>query len=302
MDVNLSKDQLSLTKAVNDAIIGVCEKLLCFNSEARLYGTLHVLTDKQTLWDMTIDTFFVSMETDASVNAAGGLVESLMTGPADSVLLNGAHEQEDHAYFDSNIDDCTREVENATPEDDITDEICGVDYVTIPIIDDNDITLGDGEKGILDEIETNTNASHLCNICNIEFATELALTIHMENDHGLGNKDCNCPYCFKLFVCLNTLNEHLYLHADEAAFRCDQCTKIFHFEFALNRHKARDHLDSIDSKLATTKRSGDVHEFIHINMVFQCETCRQIFPAEDSLREHEVTHTGNSTGRSKNIL
>ena len=85
---------------------------------------------------------------------------------------------------------------------------------------------------------------------------------------NIQEKSCRtirCKICIDSFGSIRELDEHHL--KDHGIVDCDACDKKFEMQTALGKHM-----------------------YMHIDLRFVCETCRQSFPFKSRLEQHWITH------------
>lgn len=128
----------------------------------------------------------------------------------------------------------------------------------------------------------------VCNKCDITFAGEQLLRVHIQEEHDGVYDSVKCLICEKRFVSSATLN--LHLEKDHLAtiaaerpvkikeFKCETCSKMYRHQGALNKHK------QICSIIIIPAHDG--HDGDSGHKTFQCDTCKETYDNKKSLTRH----------------
>lgn len=124
----------------------------------------------------------------------------------------------------------------------------------------------------LEGINVKPGTKHLCKICNTEFQSRFALSMHKKT-HLYKDTGCyKCETCGKMCPKYDNFTRHLTIHFEnrEKSHQCSHCFASFY-------------------NLADLKR----HLVLHLTVKpFTCEHCGEGFTRQDSLLIHAYKHTG----------
>ena len=108
-------------------------------------------------------------------------------------------------------------------------------------------------------------------------------TSETSEDQPISGGEYECEFCAKQFQTDRDLMSHLTSCPDKPAgvqFSCDQCSRTYHSQYALDKHLDRNH--------KTTNTEKTEH---------RCSDCNATFDSATALIEHKTTH---SDSRSEN--
>ena len=95
------------------------------------------------------------------------------------------------------------------------------------------------DDGVDEERRRGGRRTHVCEVCDKDFARASALTIHKRIHTG--EKPFKCRVCDKTFNRQGTLNRHSNTHVPEEQRKrghvCEVCDKNFRDAYGLKRHK-----------------------------------------------------------------
>ncbi|KAK3587912.1 hypothetical protein CHS0354_014426 [Potamilus streckersoni] len=116
---------------------------------------------------------------------------------------------------------------------------------------------------------------HVCLICGSKFLNLSALKSHQETHKTEEEKEYKfiCPHCGKRYLSKANFDDHLNKHTGDKPYSCEVCHRKFGFRTMLAKHRIFVH---------STERP------------FKCSYCEKSFKFERLLRNHLVTHTGQS--------
>lgn len=127
-------------------------------------------------------------------------------------------------------------------------------------------------KQVSDENDMKPKLKHFCKICNSEFPSRFALSVHKKT-HLYKDTGCyRCETCEKLCPKYDNFTRHLTIHLEnrEKTHQCSNCFASFY-------------------NLADLKR----HSVLHLTVKpFTCEHCGEGFTRQDNLLIHAYKHTG----------
>lgn len=133
-----------------------------------------------------------------------------------------------------------------------------------------------------------------CNACDRFYLTKQALKVHVDTQHKKSGRVCGI--CGKVFAIAKGLEIHMRYHNGFFPFDCDQCDRKFAQRSHLNVHQqvqhssARFHCEYAScGKLFTSSSALRNHECTHTEMPFECNVCRQGFPARYKLVQVYLT-------------
>lgn len=120
-------------------------------------------------------------------------------------------------------------------------------------------------------IITHTGAKRFqCNSCDKRFTRNEHLRQH--NYIHTAQKLYKCDVCHKDFRQRSTLKNHMLLHRVEGSLKCESCGALFSRQQQYDKHMQWCNGDSTEG--------------------FKCEFCEKRFPDRNSLKRHQVIHSG----------
>ena len=148
-----------------------------------------------------------------------------------------------------------------------------------------------------------------CEICDVEFTSEVRMKHHMMTEHQRFEGTEKCPHCPKRFVNLLRLKTHMIAHSDERPFACDQCGFLLKTRIQLIKHKQNRHSDErpLQCKYCTWRckqvSALVCHERTHTNeRPYSCSVCKQRFKYLGDKNKHERRHESLGGSGFKRIV
>ena len=137
-----------------------------------------------------------------------------------------------------------------------------------------------------------------CHHCEAQFSRQYVLNDHIEDFHGLGDKNFDCPNCSEKFFTNNLLHRHLKKeHPEEYFIFCSQCPKKVSpsRKYRMVEHEKQVHQGVVFSCMLCTKtykRQNRLQDHIkveHDKIYFQCQYCEMKLKRGDALKGHIKT-------------
>lgn len=138
----------------------------------------------------------------------------------------------------------------------------------------------------------------LCPNCNIPFANQKKLRIHLLQNEKTGCEIHVCTFCDKTFKKQELMRSHMYRHTGRGSFECQHCKKTWKNRSLLKRHleshkTEKAYLCCVCSKRFSTANSLKVHMNIHTGeRSYACTICTKVYSEQRFLRVHMCSHTG----------
>ena len=134
-----------------------------------------------------------------------------------------------------------------------------------------------------------------CHVCGQRFTQRGNLDTHLKIHMGL--KPYKCDSCEKAFTTSSGLKAHILVHTGERPFLCDSCDATFKSSSQLKTHVMEKHLNlhryqctycPVKYNRLELLRN---HEMSHTGETpYKCSTCGKGFRRKDKLRNHEFLH------------
>lgn len=170
------------------------------------------------------------------------------------------------------------------------------------------LLLGSPEAARLHRNVHTGHKPYICELCNKEFDSKRALTIHMRNIHeevsgGMGTFPCGI--CGKILASKIGLKIHVDTHSTyRRKYVCNICSKVLTTPLGLKNHELNHRAIKetfscqICGKVLTTKLGLKLHEFNHsgVKQSFFCQYCNKKLTTKLGLQLHEESHR-NTSGR-----
>ena len=146
--------------------------------------------------------------------------------------------------------------------------------------------------------ESDLNRNKLsCRRCELYWANNHVLVLHMKIDHGILNAAA-CELCGKCLVSKTALSEHIKMVHDKIInYSCDKCAAGFLYEHGLKQHihavhekDSHSYLCSFCGKRYPSKSAKDEHEnAAHTKAIkYHCDRCDDYFAyTKSGLRKHK---------------
>ncbi|KAF7279165.1 hypothetical protein GWI33_007576 [Rhynchophorus ferrugineus] len=83
-------------------------------------------------------------------------------------------------------------------------------------------------------LQTHSERSFICNICNKSFTQAAVLTAHVRTHSG--EKPFGCPVCDRRFSQSSSVTTHMRTHSGEKPYRCRLCKKAFSDSSTFTKH------------------------------------------------------------------
>ena len=139
-----------------------------------------------------------------------------------------------------------------------------------------------------------------CHVCGQRFTQRGNLDTHLKNHMGL--KPYKCGSCEKAFTTSSGLKAHSLVHTGERPFLCDSCDATFKSSSQLKTHVMEKHLNihRYQCSYCPVKYNRlellRNHEMSHTGETpHKCSTCGKGFRRKDKLRIHEILHGPEET-------
>lgn len=131
--------------------------------------------------------------------------------------------------------------------------------------------------------EKNPPADHLprCAKCDVQFPNQKDKCRHVRAKHSSTEKQAECPICHKTYN-KSYLKEHVIIHSQSDALKCQECGKTFSSKSNLNKHRKK-HAPGYTPKSSKQREKK-----------FICpeEGCEKTFDSQHALKSHQRCHTG----------
>ncbi|GBM90597.1 Zinc finger protein 90 [Araneus ventricosus] len=145
--------------------------------------------------------------------------------------------------------------------------------------------------------------SHICNICNASFPTQLLC--HQHKLQHVKMKVHKCEECGKIFQRPHQLTIHMQVHKNDKKYHCKECDTTYCYKTSLMRHALKYHSpDSqkfqcdVCGELFKTKKMLNGHVILHTaKKLIQCPDCSQTFKYRSSYHRHRIIHQGSKPFR-----
>lgn len=138
----------------------------------------------------------------------------------------------------------------------------------------------------------------LCPNCNIPFANEKKLRVHLQQNEKTGCEVHICTFCDKTCKTQEMMRSHIYRHTGRGSFECEHCKKTWKNKSLLRRHleshrAEKAYLCIVCSKRFSTANSLKVHMNIHTGeRSYACTLCTKVYSEKRFLKVHMCSHTG----------
>ncbi|EDV47689.2 uncharacterized protein Dere_GG17492 [Drosophila erecta] len=169
-----------------------------------------------------------------------------------------------------------------------------------------------------DDLQQDSNLTHICHICGLKFSQRNSLLAHLRRHLGQRTHACTdcpkkffsstalrvhqrshtkelpyvCEHCARGFVNASKLNQHVKRHKNQRDFPCNRCDKAFYTAHERDRH-LRAHLNIRDKVCPYCSRAFVVGSayYAHLNLHrsekrYACEACGKRFAQYAGLYKH----------------
>ena len=155
-----------------------------------------------------------------------------------------------------------------------------------------------------DHLKENGDESAMCSYCGKTLTNKANLKSHIEFVHEA--LFVSCPICQKK-INFKTIGRHYKRHqskeeklANKLKYLCNLCGKVLHSKMGFASHQKmhdniRDHVCETCGEGFFNRRCLYTHKKIHegpSRKVYKCDKCDKVFNGKQSLKRHELTHSG----------
>lgn len=140
----------------------------------------------------------------------------------------------------------------------------------------------------------------VCDECGKTFKCKWNLNQHKIRHAGIEHYPFKCDQCPKRFVASKDFKAHTLRHAGIKNFECDFCglkkTTMKELKIHLNYHTKEKQWSCTECPSMVFNSSSNLslhRKTVHYKIKdFNCQFCQQSFARRETLRYHEMTHTG----------